>query len=70
MRCTWHSELRVRHGIEVQHLGLQRGGGLLQGGKKSRWSVISSLPCLIQRSKKMVSGDNSYYGQGLYFQFL
>lgn len=53
MRCIWHSELRVRSGSR----------GSLPDDKKSRCSVISSLPCPIDRSLKVLSGDNSY-GQG------
>lgn len=38
-------------------------------GKKSRCSVIRCSPCHIARSKKVISGDNWYYGQGPKFTF-
>ena len=37
--------------------------------KKSRCLVIRSLSCPIIAHKKVISGDNSYYGQDPTFKF-
>lgn len=53
----WYSELRMRKGTQR----LQRGGRLLWDVKKSGYSVIKSVPCPVDRSSKVISGNNSYY---------
>lgn len=40
----------------------------MQDGKKSKCSVISSLPCHVDRASKVTSAYNSSYGQGPKFK--
>lgn len=55
------SELRIKYDT----LGLQR--------VSARWweqiSVIKDMPCFLDRSWKVISDDDSYYGQGPWFKF-
>lgn len=62
------SELRMRLGPLAS--GGRRAECPSQTGKKSRCSVISCSPCHTAPSnKKLISGDNWYYGQGPKFKF-
>lgn len=49
---------------EVRHLGLREGDGHSQDNEKNRCSAIRRLPCPVDRSSKVIFGDNSYSGQG------
>lgn len=64
-RDVWHSELRMRWGT----WGFREEEGHSQDNEKSSCSVSRCLPCPVDRSSKVIVGDNASMGKAPNLKF-